>query len=904
MSPLFWLTYALRSLRRSGSRGIFALLCVIVGVGGVVALQTATLTIQSALTANVRAANGGDISVLSPGAPFSPADLAIFTRLRSEGSVSAWTAVSTLHATAIGPAGRLIPFTVDVVSAPPYPLGGQPTFVSPSAGAVAPLLAHHGSVLVTSVLADELGVSLGTHLTVNGIGGSGLSATITGILAETDFSHAATMTVNRFDASRLTASPPHVTAVYLNVPGPTNALAARLRTLFPSATVQTVHDALNSAQIQVHDFRQFMLLVGLLALLIAGAGILNAMQSILAQRRLEIAMLKTLGFGRGTLYALFGLEAILIGLVGGVLGTALGALLSKTIADTLARAMALQVTFLLDAGTLLAGIGLGIGAALIFAVLPIIRAAAIRPLEILREGAGPPLIGWLRTIGLVALLVALFAALASVTLGDTTLAIQFVLIALGICTLLTGLFSLVAAGIGRLAPVGSRFLGLIILVLLLAATVLAIRRVPSLAAILAVATLLWGATTLLPRRLLLPLIIGARSLGRRRTRTAVTLVAFLAGILSMTLTLTIALSLQRQINSALSSAGRTNLVAVSNPSGEPALVRAAHALPGIHTSSLTIEVQTETIAINGRPLASVIGPSPAPNPNSDTTDERNRSLSGITGFDLRHGVLPNGIRRVDGRFLTPHDAGTHNVMVHSFLELPPYNLSPGDTLTLREPGTGRQAAVTVVGFYGRARGSRTFGSFFTLPILGDRSLAARLGGSDAQVILNLGVDPNYLAADSTRLQRAVPGSLVIDVGDLTAVVEKILSELLQLLAVITGLVLGAGVAVVANGVGLAMLERRREIAIYKAIGFGPGAVLRFVLIENALIGTLAGAVSILAVAIALGLISRAALRQAVGFDPLVATLVLLLATALAVLTAYLAARHPLRIRPIEALRNE
>ncbi len=150
----------------------------------------------------------------------------------------------------------------------------------------------------------------------------------------------------------------------------------------------------------------------------------------------------------------------------------------------------------------------------------------------------------------------------------------------------------------------------------------------------------------------------------------------------------------------------------------------------------------------------------------------------------------------------------------------------------------------------------------------------------------------------------MPGVLVIDVGDLAAVVETILSELLNVLDVITALVLGAGTAVVANGVALAMFERRREIALYKAVGFGPSSVLHFVLVENALIGTIAGAASVLAAAIALGLLSRLALQRAVGFDPVLAVYVLAAAVVLAVFTAYLAARAPIGVRPLEALRNE
>jgi ABC-type antimicrobial peptide transport system permease subunit len=63
-------------------------------------------------------------------------------------------------------------------------------------------------------------------------------------------------------------------------------------------------------------------------------------------------------------------------------------------------------------------------------------------------------------------------------------------------------------------------------------------------------------------------------------------------------------------------------------------------------------------------------------------------------------------------------------------------------------------------------------------------------------------------------------------------------------------------------------------------------------------------VSVLIAAILLALISHFALQQAVGFDPAVAVIVLVLAIILAVVTAYLTARRPLRIRPIEALRNE
>jgi predicted lysophospholipase L1 biosynthesis ABC-type transport system permease subunit len=896
----FWLRYILRSLARGRRRVFFALICISVGVGSVVALQTATLTVQNALTSNVRAANGGDVSVSSDATPLSSRDLAVFRRLQRQGRITQWTAIYGLHATSVGDNHRLVPFDMQVVS-PSYPIGGQPTFVSPANATVAGLLQHPGDVLVTSVLADEMGIGLGSRVFVHTIGGRGLHATVRGILAETSFEHAAVMTVHQRDAARLSTAPPHYASVYVNTPDSVG-IGASLRNRFPVANVQTVQEALNAARQQVHDFQQFMLLVGLMALLVAGIGILNAMQSMLAFRRLEIAMLKAIGFRHWTLYGLFGGEALLIGLLGGVSGTILGAITSKLITDALAKALAIQVDFKLDPGTLLGGVALGVGATLVFSVLPIVRAAAFRPLELLREGQEVAARGVPQTAGLLVLVLLLFAALAAAIMGNLMLAAEFVgavFLAFGI---LTGAFSVLVGFMGRLGPPKSMPISVGILVLLLAASVLAIVRAPAVAALLVLASILWTATVVLPTAWLLPLLIAARSLSRRRTRTSITLVAFLVGVLAMSITLTVALGLRGQINTALASAGSTNLVALTGPADEPTVAATTRRLPGIQSSSVFTVIQTVPTAINGRSVASVLGPVP----NGSAADDSREPflLSGVNGIDLGSGQQPSGVDLVSGRMLGRQDAGTAHAMVRSALEDPPWNLRLGNHVTLSETGTSNRTTIQVIGFYRRPRLRRGFGSFFTAPIFSDRPLTVALGGTDTQWVTNYTVTQSKLTSDATQLQAAVPGALVINIGDLTAVVDTILNELLNLLAVITALALGAGLAVVGNGVALSMLERRREIALFKAVGFSPRNVLQFVLVENALAGTLAGAVSVLMVVVTLGLISHFALTRAIGFDPVIAVLVLLGATVLAVTTAYLAARTAVRVRPLEALRNE
>ncbi len=900
MSVLFWPNYVVRSMWRGGSRTLVAVICVAVGSAGVVALQTASLSLQAALISNVRAANGGDISIATQGSPLARSDLRVFPRLEARRQIAGWAAVASAPATSVGANGTLVPFDVDIVG-PSYPLGGQPTFVRPQNGSVRALLRGPRDVLVTSVLADELGIGLGSRLLVNAIGGHGLAVTVRGILAETDFSHASVMTMTERTGAALTKRPRRYTAVYVNVPsGNSGPVAARLRNLFPVATIQTVQQSLDETKAETHDFQQFMLLVALLALLTAGIGTFNAMQSLLVRRRLEIAMLKAIGFRQGALYALFGGEAIAIGVAGGIAGTLIGVLVSRTVTDVLAQAMALQVPYALDGGTLLEGVAVGLGSTFAFALLPIVRAADFRPIEMLRYGEELPAGARLpQTLLVAATVLVLFVILSATLLGDPVLALQLVLGSTAALIVLGLVFAGAIHGLGLVRAPRSQPAGWSVAVVLLALTVLAgLGRSPFLGILLLIDAL-WLAVLSLTGSRLLPLTVAVRSLQRRPVRTSVTLVAFFIGVLSMALSLTIARGLQTEISAALARNG-TNLVLITDPAGSASASRAVRRLEGVRTAATQVVVSTRPIAINGAPLTVASSGSGG----SGDADRPGRLLGGITGLDVQHGETVAGITLVAGRLLGPRDSGTNHVLLNSALRAGPFFLKLGDSVRVKEAGSGRTGGVRVVGFYRRPFRRRGFSSFFLSPILGDRRLALRLGGPDAQVVMSLGINPDLLAHDATSLQNAVPGALVIDIGNLTAIIDRILGELLDVLAVITAIALGAGIAVVGNGVALAMLERRREIALYKSIGFRPGDVLRFVLVENALVGGLAGALAILGAALALDLISHFALQTAVPFDPEVSVFVVLAAALLAVLTAYVAGRRPIRVRPLEALRND
>src|SRR5205085_2576224 len=114
---------------------------------------------------------------------------------------------------------------------------------------------------------------------------------------------------------------------------------------------------------------------GLLALFIGGVGIINTMQVLLSRRQIEIAMLKTTGYRQRDLYALFGLEAALLGIIGGVIGTGAGIGGSYLVRAVVENAFFLHLPIIWDTLTLISGLLIGLATALILACCPSSRPA-------------------------------------------------------------------------------------------------------------------------------------------------------------------------------------------------------------------------------------------------------------------------------------------------------------------------------------------------------------------------------------------------------------------------------------------------------------------------------------------------------------------------------------------------
>jgi ABC-type antimicrobial peptide transport system permease subunit len=161
----------------------------------------------------------------------------------------------------------------------------------------------------------RVGDSFNLHTTTSNQTAVTIPAKIVGIVADTGI-FAQTSGVMLLSIHDYQAAAPSIVLTYNAIDITTNHVnqaSSAIGNKFPLANVQTADQALKSTQDQVSLINKFLEIAGLLALLIGGVGIVNTMQVLLSRRRIEIAMLKTVGYRRFDLYLLFGLEAGLLG---------------------------------------------------------------------------------------------------------------------------------------------------------------------------------------------------------------------------------------------------------------------------------------------------------------------------------------------------------------------------------------------------------------------------------------------------------------------------------------------------------------------------------------------------------------------------------------------------------------
>jgi predicted lysophospholipase L1 biosynthesis ABC-type transport system permease subunit len=407
----------------------------------------------------------------------------------------------------------------------------------------------------------------------------------------------------------------------------------------------------------------------------------------------------------------------------------------------------------------------------------------------------------------------------------------------------------------------------------------------------------WKATTRL----------GLRGIGRQPARTATTLVALFVGVFCVGLIVVLGIDIRGKLDQALSNQASYNLLAFQSVRGGDRVGPTLSSLPGLQGERRFTTMSVSPVAVKDEKLADFASRAKSQQ-GADDQASWYSSVGSVEGSDLARGRLPEVTLAADpaqpghraGRQLTAADAGTANVLGGEELLGAPWNLKPGDTLTLAQPRSHAVRTLTLVGFYAHAG----FFNFQFGALKADSGLVAAWGGDDAAIVYSLKVDGARKLQAIDRLDSQAPAALVVDITDLGAIVDRILRNLLVLLTALASLALLAGGIIIANAVALAMLERRREIGIMKSLGFASRALLAQVLFENALLGALSGSAAVLVVSLATALLGRFVFQTSLGVDlPLSIGIVAgsgLLAAAVAGVVAW----APTRVRPLEVLRYE
>jgi putative ABC transport system permease protein len=389
------LAFAIRMAWREtrGAARHFAVLfgCVALGVAALVSVGTFAANLDRTLTREARALTGGDLELRSA-QPLDPAARAAVDQLVRAGAVT--TTVRELVAMTRVPARgatllvelkaveRAYPLYGRIETAPPAPLAG--------------LLADRGDTggaVVEAPLLERLGIAVGDPLVIGSA-----RFTVTGVLVREPDRPIGLVTLG----PRVIVAAEALERTGLLQIGS----RVRYRTLarLPAgmtarAAVDDLARAIGDPSVRIAAFDEsqpglrrffsqlatYLGLVGLASLLVGGVGIASTVTTFLRRQLATIAILKCLGAGSRVLLATYLIQTLALALLGSLVGAALGVAVQPLLVRALApfAPFALEVQW--DAGTLARGIALGLLAALLCALWPLLAVRAVPPSLILRR---------------------------------------------------------------------------------------------------------------------------------------------------------------------------------------------------------------------------------------------------------------------------------------------------------------------------------------------------------------------------------------------------------------------------------------------------------------------------------------------------------------------------------------
>ncbi|WP_100259383.1 ABC transporter permease [Qipengyuania seohaensis] len=164
-----------------------------------------------------------------------------------------------------------------------------------------------------------------------------------------------------------------------------------LEARFPEAgfDIDTADRAAPGTDRFVSRMSEFLTLVGLAALVIAGIGIGGGVSSYLDARRQSVATLKILGATSRDIARIYSLQIFAAAAVGSIAGLAVGVAVVPLLAPALEGLLPVDTGFVFDPGALLLATAYGLLVALVFAAPPLMRARHFPAMALMRSNIAP-----------------------------------------------------------------------------------------------------------------------------------------------------------------------------------------------------------------------------------------------------------------------------------------------------------------------------------------------------------------------------------------------------------------------------------------------------------------------------------------------------------------------------------
>lgn len=875
----FYTRHSLNDLRVNGQRTLFALLCIAAGVAAIVSLQTLAVMIGDTLTGNLQENNRGDIqmtvgvevnteaNIFQQGVDegiLTEDTVTIFGQSQESYVVSedglnvmrAWleenypgqaeltytqpianmfniffgngNGASTTDVESGDVANPTVPVVID---SDVYPFYGEARTLS--GDLVGDVLNEPTDIVVSNIIADQIDLQVGDTIRLNG---SNADFVVRGIInAEDEVKNPAQDIFNALfgfyylDYRSITLFediPTKADSIFLKIDNATpelvNEINNSLTDRFPYFETTTTEDLRQDYTDLSESIDQLVTIMGLVSMLIGSIGIINTMQVIVRRRTVEIAVLKTIGLQANQVTILFLVEAVLMGIIGSIAGVFLGWAAVFFIRGAAEAVLATNLQFQIAAEPVINGFLVGVLVTTVFGFLPTLTAGQVRPGLVLRPSDSlMPRAGRLRSLFAIVVIILALTLVAQTILGSFTTALQVIL--------------------GAFVGVGVLYVILSLLV--------------------------WIVGRFLPAFGIVDLKISLRQMLAGRSRAAVTLLALVIGVFSLSLITLFAQSITNLLETTLDEGAGGNIaITMGNYNQLDELQAILDEQEGVNSYDTLLSYTVEFVSLEDGQTGDVLtlsdlgdrmqtaaeeNPSPF-GPPADADFDRAEILGQILGaIDARSPEQVEKIATeyqfVDGRPLT--EADENGIVLRRDQFISDAGISVGDKLTFELqnngigiPGLGGGQAETitfeVIGLteaplvqFGFDNTAYTYRSNFPE----DRDPSS----------INVVVDIDEAFVGELRQQVSqLSGAFLFDAAILSQIVEALLGTFTAFPTMVAALGLVVGGVVIANSVALTTMERRKEIAVMKSVGLQRERVLGMILLENGVMGLIGGLIGV------------------------------------------------------------